>query len=175
MRTRCHQRASQARDQRTPDRSSPGLRVQARSCSYLCRRTDDGDDTPSTGSLAGLDPDRLEKEAIGRTLRLTDGDREKIADTLGIGERPLHRKLQEHGAGWGSWALPPETQHHGQVADADLLVTIDVAGSAGFAPTDDHVEKILNIHHTIPVRVTGARIRDLHEAAGVVLAAAFPV
>ena len=60
-------------------------------------RADDGDDSGSIGSLAGVGLDRLEKEAIRQTLAMTDGNREKTAQLLGIGERTLYRKLKDYG------------------------------------------------------------------------------
>jgi two-component system response regulator HydG len=60
-------------------------------------RADDGEDSGSIGSLAGVGLDRLEKEAIRQTLAMTDGNREKTAQLLGIGERTLYRKLKDYG------------------------------------------------------------------------------
>jgi two-component system response regulator HydG len=40
---------------------------------------------------------RLEKEAIRQTLAMAEGNREKAAQMLGIGERTLYRKLKEYG------------------------------------------------------------------------------
>jgi DNA-binding NtrC family response regulator len=60
-------------------------------------RSDDGDEGGSIGSLAGVGLDRLEKEAIRQTLAMTEGNREKAAQLLGIGERTLYRKLKDYG------------------------------------------------------------------------------
>lgn len=60
-------------------------------------RADEGDDAGSIGSLAGVGLDRLEKEAIRQTLAMTEGNREKTAQLLGIGERTLYRKLKDYG------------------------------------------------------------------------------
>jgi len=51
----------------------------------------------SAGALAGIDLAELEKRAIRETLKLTEGNREKAAAMLGIGERTLYRKLKEYG------------------------------------------------------------------------------
>ena len=46
--------------------------------------------------LAGVNLDELEKAAIEKTLELVDGNREKAAKMLGIGERTLYRKIREY-------------------------------------------------------------------------------
>ena len=54
---------------------------------------------PSTSlrtSLAGMPLDELEKQAIAETLAKTQGNREKAAKILGIGERTLYRKIKEY-------------------------------------------------------------------------------
>ena len=48
-------------------------------------------------SLAGLSLSELEKQAIADTLAKTEGNREKAAKILGIGERTLYRKIKEYG------------------------------------------------------------------------------
>ena len=48
-------------------------------------------------SVAGIPLEQLEKEAINRTLRLNNGNREEAAKMLGIGERTLYRKIKEYG------------------------------------------------------------------------------
>lgn len=50
-----------------------------------------------SGSLAGIDLSELEKRAIRETLKLAQGNRERAAAMLGIGERTLYRKLKEYG------------------------------------------------------------------------------
>ena len=77
--------------------ASEGDRIELRDVPEEVRSNDDGEDSPSMGSLAGMGLDRLEKEAIRQTLQLTGGNREKTADMLGIGERTLYRKLKEYG------------------------------------------------------------------------------
>ncbi len=60
--------------------------------------TPDGDEAAiGIGSLAGCGLGRLEKEAIRQTLAMTEGNRERAAQMLGIGERTLYRKLKEYG------------------------------------------------------------------------------
>ncbi|MEM9167758.1 MAG: sigma-54 dependent transcriptional regulator [Planctomycetota bacterium] len=49
------------------------------------------------GSLAGTSLDLIEKRAIRETLQVTNGNRERAAALLGIGERTLYRKLKEYG------------------------------------------------------------------------------
>ena len=56
-----------------------------------------GAELSAAGSLAGASLDQLEKRAIRETLRLTEGNRERAAKLLGIGERTLYRKLREYG------------------------------------------------------------------------------
>lgn len=50
----------------------------------------------STVSLANRKLEEIEKQAIIENLQLFDGNREKVAQTLGIGERTLYRKLKEY-------------------------------------------------------------------------------
>ena len=45
---------------------------------------------------AGMSLEEIEREHIARTLERTDGNREKAARILGIGERTLYRKLKEY-------------------------------------------------------------------------------
>jgi two-component system, NtrC family, response regulator HydG len=49
------------------------------------------------GSMVGKRLDEVEKLVIAETLKLTGGNRENAAETLGIGERTLYRKLKEYG------------------------------------------------------------------------------
>jgi DNA-binding NtrC family response regulator len=55
------------------------------------------DEAPAAGTLAGASLEQIEKRAIRETLRLTQGNRERAAKMLGIGERTLYRKLKEYG------------------------------------------------------------------------------
>ena len=59
------------------------------------RRQLPGDSTPSA-NLAGVSLNELEKKAIVDTLAKTEGNREKAAKILGIGERTLYRKIKEY-------------------------------------------------------------------------------
>jgi two-component system response regulator HydG len=49
------------------------------------------------GQLAGMKLDDVERECIRQTLSMNNGNREKTARMLGIGERTLYRKLNEYG------------------------------------------------------------------------------
>lgn len=51
---------------------------------------------PTTTNLAGVSLNELEKKAIIDTLAKTEGNREKAAKILGIGERTLYRKIKEY-------------------------------------------------------------------------------
>ncbi len=46
--------------------------------------------------LAGISIEEAEKQLIRNTLRMVDGNREKAANILGIGERTLYRKIKEY-------------------------------------------------------------------------------
>jgi DNA-binding NtrC family response regulator len=58
---------------------------------------------PPEGEAAPAEPgsgrtmEEIEKEAILRTLRETEGNRTKAAEVLGIGFRTLQRKLKDYG------------------------------------------------------------------------------
>ena len=54
------------------------------------------EESPSLNSLAGLPLEEVEKKHIRRTLDLVDGNRQKAAELLGIGERTLYRKIQKY-------------------------------------------------------------------------------
>jgi two-component system response regulator HydG len=64
---------------------------------YLLDETIGLIEEPSLSSLAGQPLDEVEKLHIARTLDLVDGNREKAAELLGIGERTLYRKIQKYG------------------------------------------------------------------------------
>jgi two-component system, NtrC family, response regulator HydG len=49
------------------------------------------------GQLAGIPLEEVEKECISQTLALVDGNRERTARMLGIGERTLYRKITQYG------------------------------------------------------------------------------
>ncbi|MBN2456274.1 MAG: sigma-54-dependent Fis family transcriptional regulator, partial [Sedimentisphaerales bacterium] len=55
-----------------------------------------GAGTTSSKQLVGMALDELEKQAIAQTLAQTEGNREKAAKILGIGERTLYRKIKEY-------------------------------------------------------------------------------
>ena len=46
--------------------------------------------------LAGISIEQAEKQLIKNTLEMVDGNREKAASILGIGERTLYRKIKEY-------------------------------------------------------------------------------
>jgi two-component system response regulator HydG len=50
-----------------------------------------------TGNLVGMTMEQIEREAIRNTLKATEGNRERTAKMLGMGERTLYRKLKEYG------------------------------------------------------------------------------
>ncbi len=54
---------------------------------------------PAAGDLGGMLLTELERQAIVDTLAQTEGNREKAAKMLGIGERTLYRKIKEFGLG----------------------------------------------------------------------------
>ena len=58
------------------------------------RQLTGGSAAPS--NLAGVSLNDLEKKAIVDTLAKTEGNREKAAKILGIGERTLYRKIREY-------------------------------------------------------------------------------
>ncbi len=63
---------------------------------YLAEETAAGSRDLAAGSLLGHPLDEVEKFLITRTLELVDGNREKAAEMLGIGERTLYRKIQKY-------------------------------------------------------------------------------
>ena len=54
------------------------------------------DEEPSLSSLAGQPLEEVERLHIMRTLELVDGNRERAAELLGIGERTLYRKIEKY-------------------------------------------------------------------------------
>jgi len=52
---------------------------------------------PTLSSMAGAPLEEVEKHHIRRTLELVNGNREKAASLLGIGERTLYRKIEKYG------------------------------------------------------------------------------
>ncbi len=57
--------------------------------------TDDADEKEL--SVGGINLDNAEKELIRKALAITQGNREKAAEMLGIGERTLYRKIKRYG------------------------------------------------------------------------------
>ena len=47
--------------------------------------------------LAGISLEEAEKQLIRNTLKMVDGNRERAASILGIGERTLYRKIKDYG------------------------------------------------------------------------------
>ncbi len=54
-------------------------------------------DASNLGGLVGISIEQAELELIRNTLKMTEGNREKAAKILGIGERTLYRKIKEYG------------------------------------------------------------------------------
>ena len=55
------------------------------------------DDAHSTTGVGGVNLEEKEKESIRKALALCEGNREKAAKMLGIGERTLYRKIKRYG------------------------------------------------------------------------------
>ncbi|RPH34891.1 MAG: sigma-54-dependent Fis family transcriptional regulator, partial [Planctomycetota bacterium] len=51
----------------------------------------------SSGGVGGVNLEEKEKESIRKALALCEGNREKAAKMLGIGERTLYRKIKRYG------------------------------------------------------------------------------
>ncbi|MHC5033995.1 MAG: sigma-54-dependent transcriptional regulator [Planctomycetota bacterium] len=64
---------------------------------YMFEQAEGLVEEPSLASLAGQPLDEVERRHIVRTLELVDGNREKAAELLGIGERTLYRKIEKYG------------------------------------------------------------------------------
>jgi two-component system response regulator HydG len=56
-----------------------------------------GAEASNLGQLVGISIEQAELELIRNTLKMTEGNREKAAKILGIGERTLYRKIKEYG------------------------------------------------------------------------------
>ena len=59
-------------------------------------------DVPSSSTGTAIAPlalESVEKEAIGRALNASQGNRRKVAEVLGIGLRTLYEKLKRYGLG----------------------------------------------------------------------------
>lgn len=64
---------------------------------YMLDQTGELRQDAGLGAAAGLPLEEVEKLHIARTLELVDGNREKAAELLGIGERTLYRKIGKYG------------------------------------------------------------------------------
>jgi len=64
---------------------------------YMVEQTGAAGEEPSLAALAGQPLEEVERRHIARTLDLVDGNREKAAELLGIGERTLYRKIEKYG------------------------------------------------------------------------------
>jgi two-component system, NtrC family, response regulator HydG len=56
-----------------------------------------GEEAPTSSGLGGVNLEEKEKESIRKALALCEGNREKAAKMLGIGERTLYRKIKRYG------------------------------------------------------------------------------
>jgi DNA-binding NtrC family response regulator len=56
-----------------------------------------GQEPGDLSALAGMSLEEAEKQLIANTLTMVDGNRERAANILGIGERTLYRKIKEYG------------------------------------------------------------------------------
>jgi len=56
-----------------------------------------GEETPTSSGVGGVNLEEKEKESIRKALALCEGNREKAAKMLGIGERTLYRKIKRYG------------------------------------------------------------------------------
>ena len=72
-------------DRLTPDLLPPEIRRGA------------GTEGAGFSQLVGISIEQAELELIRNTLKMTEGNREKAAKILGIGERTLYRKIKEYG------------------------------------------------------------------------------
>ena len=63
----------------------------------MIRRARDGQGGAEAFDLAGRSLAEVEKELIAANLKLMEGNRQKAAKVLGIGERTLYRKIKEYG------------------------------------------------------------------------------
>jgi two-component system response regulator HydG len=64
---------------------------------YMLAETEGMEELAAPAYMAGQPLDEVEKLHIARTLELVDGNREKAAELLGIGERTLYRKIEKYG------------------------------------------------------------------------------
>jgi len=64
---------------------------------YMLEHAGGFQEESTLASMAGQPLEKLEREHIAQTLALVDGNREKAAELLGIGERTLYRKIEKYG------------------------------------------------------------------------------
>ena len=77
--------------------ASSGATIELRDIPDEVRARDSDEASAAIDGLAGVGLERLEKEAIRQTLAMAEGNRERAAQMLGIGERTLARKLKDYG------------------------------------------------------------------------------
>jgi two-component system response regulator HydG len=64
---------------------------------YITARKSPAQDTEGDGASSGVHLESAEKELIRQALAISQGNREKAAEMLGIGERTLYRKIKRFG------------------------------------------------------------------------------
>jgi two-component system response regulator HydG len=69
-------------------------KIDAEDVPRFVKQADDGQ--PGSG-VGGVNLEEKEKESIRKALALCEGNREKAAKMLGIGERTLYRKIKRYG------------------------------------------------------------------------------
>ena len=92
------------------DTAAAVLSDQLRSQSMVVRDTDgtlepddvpryvrNPEESPASTGVSGINLEESEKEGIRKALAMCEGNREKAAKMLGIGERTLYRKIKKYG------------------------------------------------------------------------------
>jgi two-component system response regulator HydG len=69
-------------------------KIDAQDVPRFVKQAEDG---TSTSGVGGVNLEEKEKESIRKALALCEGNREKAAKMLGIGERTLYRKIKRYG------------------------------------------------------------------------------
>ncbi len=64
---------------------------------YLAEQLEEGTQGELLPGMAGQPLQEVEKHHIARTLELVEGNRERAAELLGIGQRTLYRKIEKYG------------------------------------------------------------------------------
>jgi two-component system response regulator HydG len=77
--------------------SVPSLPAAPRIAAVEAQVASDGGATQGLAALSNRRLEEIEREAIIENLRVHGGNRERVAQILGIGERTLYRKLKEYG------------------------------------------------------------------------------